>query len=148
MATVSPADFQQLLELLSRSRKDIHIMAEVQLSVTFNVAPAPAALAVTPTSVTQNLQVGVVVPATPIAQVTGGVAPYEYALDANSGPLPPGVTFSEDGNGNIFLVGTPTAAGTSPSPVILDITDSAGASAQVKVNPAVLRPITATKSKS
>jgi hypothetical protein len=107
-------------------------MSQVQFSASFNVAAAP--LTVTPATQTFSLTVGTAVPTAPVAVVSGGVPPYSYALDAASGPLPTGVTFSEDGSGNISLTGTPTVAGSSTTPVLLDITDSAtpAASAQLK----------------
>ena len=123
----------QVLEYLLHHRKEF-IMAQVQLSITFNVASAPQPLTVTPSTLTQSLTVGVAVSSSAVAVVSGGTPPYTYALDANSGPMPTGVTFNEDGNGNIFLAGTPTVAGASTSPVLLDITDSAGTQIQVSSN--------------
>jgi hypothetical protein len=117
-------ELSQILKLL----KELH-MSQVQLTVSFNVVAAAAPLTVTPASATENLTVGVAADGTAVASVTGGVAPYTYALDPASGPLPAGITFDEDGSGNITLAGTPTAAGTSS--VILDITDAAGNTAQV-----------------
>lgn len=109
-------------------------MSQVQLSVSFNVAaPAPPPLVVTPATANIDLTVGVPADGTAVASVTGGVAPYNYAPDPASGPLPDGVTFAEDGNGNITLAGTPTTAGASTSPVLLDITDSAGNTAKLRM---------------
>ncbi len=125
-------DILRILERLIE-RKEI-IMSQVQLSVTFNVTGGtpPPSLVVTPASATENLTVGTAADGTAVAVVSGGVPPYTYALDSASGPLPTGVTFAEDGNGNITLAGTPTVAGTSASPVLLDITDSAGGTAQLQ----------------
>lgn len=101
-------------------------MSQVQLSVSFTVSSAPTPLTVTPSSVTENLTVGTPVDSTvAVAVVAGGVAPYSYALDASSQPLPDGVSFSEDASGNIFLEGTPTTTGTAN--VVLNVTDSDGA---------------------
>lgn len=95
---------------------------QVQLSVTFNVTSPAQPLVVTPSTATANLTVGTASDGTAVAVVSGGTPPYTYALDPASGPLPPGVNFAEDSAGNITLTGTPTSAGTSPSPVILNIT--------------------------
>jgi SprB-like repeat protein len=129
----STDDLIRLLQYLREHRKEFS-MAQVQLSVTFNVVPpTPPALTVTPAVQTENLTVGVAADGTAVATVSGGVPPYTYALDANSGALPTGVTFAESSVGVITLAGTPTTAGTSTSPVLLDIVDSAGTSAQLKV---------------
>lgn len=111
--------------------KELH-MSEVTLTINFNVTNPTNPLTVTPASETENLVVGQPVSSAPIAVVSGGVPPYAYAVDPTSGALPPGVTVVEDLNGNISLSGTPTTAGQSTAPYILDITDSAGAQAQLK----------------
>lgn len=120
-----------------------YFMSEVQFKATMEVAPAAAQpLAVTPsTEDFPSLQVGVEVADTVIAEVTGGVPPYNYALDANSDPLPPGITFAEDGNGNISLDGTPTEAGDfgGTNGILLDITDSAGTGTQLSVKKNVVK---------
>jgi hypothetical protein len=113
-------------------RKEEFDMAQVQFSATFNVTGGTSSLTVTPASGTFNLTVGTPADGTAVCVVSGGQAPYSYALDPASGPMPTGVTFAEDANGNVTLAGTPSVAGTSSSPVLLDITDAAGASAQVK----------------
>jgi hypothetical protein len=125
-------DLIRLLQHLQHHRKDI-TMSQVQLSVTFNVAPASAPpLTLTPASATENLTVGTPSDGTLVSAVTGGVPPYTYASDPASGPLPTGVSFVEDGSGNISLAGTPTVAGSSTTPVLLNVTDSAGTTAQLK----------------
>lgn len=109
-------------------------MAQVQLSVSFTVnpgAPPPNPLTVTPSSASETLTVGSPADGTAVAVVSGGTAPYSYTLDSSSGPLPPGIQFAEDSAGNITLAGTPTSQGTGS--VLLNITDSAGASAQLKM---------------
>jgi len=125
----------ELLHIIEQflHRKEFH-MATVQLSVTFNVvsnAPPPNPLVVTPASATENLTVGTAADGTAVAAVTGGTPPYSYALDPSSGPLPTGINFAEDSSGNITLAGTPTVAGNSTTPVLLNITDSAGGTAQL-----------------
>jgi hypothetical protein len=125
-----------LLEFFRERRKDFH-MSEVQLSVTFNVVAQANPLTVTPATQTENLTVNVSATGTPVAVVSGGVPPYAYALDPTSGPFPPGILFAEDLAGNVTLSGTPTAPFTSTTAVLLDITDAAGASAQLKTKIAV-----------
>jgi hypothetical protein len=114
-----------------------YYMSQVQFKATFEVAPGTvgSSLAVAPPLEDfPDLQVGVATDGTPVATVTGGVPPYQYALDPNSDPMPPGVNFAEDGNGDITLAGTPTTAGDygNVNGVLLDITDSAGNTAQLK----------------
>lgn len=105
---------------------------EVQLQISFDIAPAAGQpLTVTPAQTTINGTVGVPLDGTSVAQVTGGTQPYSYALDSASDPVPDGVSFSEDGNGNITLTGTPATAGVTDN-VILDIVDASGNQAQVK----------------
>jgi hypothetical protein len=136
MRCESTEEVIRFLEYLLHHRKEF-VMAQVQLSVTFNVVSATTPLTVSPASATENLTVGTPADGTLVATVSGGQPPYNYSLDSSSGPLPTGVTFSEDGNGNISLAGTPTVAGSSTTPVLLDISDSAGSSVQasVKLNP-------------
>lgn len=109
-------------------------MATVQLSVSFTVngGTPPNPLVVTPATAALTLTVGTAADGTAVAVVSGGTAPYTYALDPSSGALPPGVNFSEDSAGNITLVGTPTTAGTSSTPVLLNITDADGVTAQLR----------------
>src|SRR5208283_2032081 len=106
------------LEWLHKHRKEF-IMSQVQCTISFTVNPAPAQpLTVTPATVNETLQVGIPADGTQVAIVSGGVPPYSYTMDANSGPLPPGVSIVEDPTNTIIqLAGTPTTAGTSPSPV-------------------------------
>ena len=109
-------------------------MAEVELVIAFTVSNAPPPpLQVTPQSVPESLVVGQPIPSTVIAVVSGGTAPYTYAIDPSSQPLPAGLSITEDGNGNISLSGTPTATGTAN--FILDITDALGEQTQVKIAP-------------
>jgi hypothetical protein len=126
-------DLIELLEWLLKHRKELNFMATVQFSATFNVTGGGSTLAVSPASQTFNLTVGTPVDGTVAAQVTGGTTPYSGSLDANSGPVPSGVTINVDPtSGAVTLAGTPTSAGSSPSPVLFNIADAAGATAQLK----------------
>jgi hypothetical protein len=60
--------------------------------------------------------VGVAVPPTQITQIQGGTPPFgQPVVDPSSpNPLPPGLSFSTDSNGNVTVSGTPTNAGTGP----------------------------------
>lgn len=103
-------------------------MSQVQLVVTFNIAPAPQPLAETQTSATVNAQAGTAFSSGSVDVVSGGVPPYSLSVDAASAAqLPPGVSMAIDANGNVSFSGTPSVAGTGV--VTIDITDSAPASA-------------------
>jgi len=107
-------------------------MSQVQFSATFTVTAATTPLTITPNSGAFDLTVGVPADGTAVATVSGGVPPYTYSIDAGSGPLPTGITFAEDPTNTIVtLAGTPTVAGVSTTPVLLDVNDSAGSSAQL-----------------
>jgi hypothetical protein len=123
------------LEFIERHREEFR-MSQVQLSVSFTVNPGTQQnpLLVTPATATENLTVGVAADGMSVAVVSGGTAPYTYALDPSSGPLPDGVNFSEDGSGNVTLSGTPTTAGSSTTPVLLNINDAGGASASFRTS--------------
>jgi len=118
-----------LLEIITH-RKDLQFMATVQFSASFSVTSGAPPLVVTPPTASLDLVVGTPVDGTVIAVVSGGTAPYSYMVDPASGPLPDGVSVIEDGAGNISLAGTPTTAGVSPSPFLLNITDAAGITAK------------------
>lgn len=114
-------------------------MSTVQLKAALTLHPAtppPPALVVTPATVTlPDATVGVATPVATVAQVSGGKAPYSYALDPTSDQPPDGMGFSEDGNGNIAWGGTPTDTTITADKtynLLLNVTDSAGASAQMK----------------
>lgn len=109
-------------------------MSQVQFSATFTVTAAASPLTITPSSGNFSLTVGTPADGTAVATVSGGTPPYTYSIDPASGPLPTGITFVEDATNTIVtLAGTPTVAGTSSSPVLLDVTDSAGATGQAAV---------------
>jgi SprB-like repeat protein len=117
---------QEEFEFIVKLPKGI-TMSQVQFSASFNVAPSSTTpLTITPSSGTFNLTVGVPADGTAVATVSGGVPPYTYSIDPASGPLPTGITFVEDSTNTIVtLAGTPTVAGTSTTPVLLDVTDTA-----------------------
>ena len=125
------------LELIIKLPKGI-FMSEATFKATMEVAPAAGQpLTLTPASADfPNLQVGVDSTGTPVTTVSGGTPPYTYAMDSNSDPLPDGITFEEDPTGTIVtLDGVPTTAGSygDVDGILLDVTDSAGGSAQLKV---------------
>jgi SprB repeat len=119
-------------ELIIKVPKGI-TMSQVQFSATFTVTAAASPLTITPSSGAFNLTVGVPADGTAVATVSGGTPPYTYSIDSASGPLPTGISFVEDASTNsvVTLAGTPTVAGTSTTPVLLDVNDSAGATAQL-----------------
>jgi hypothetical protein len=116
------------------------IMTEVSFDASFIVAPPvtppPNPLTLTPSSAEFDLQEGVAADGTAVTTVSDGTAPYTFAMDPASGPLPAGITFVEDPTGTIVtLAGTPAPGSSANSPydgVILDVTDSAGNVAQLK----------------
>lgn len=106
-------------------------MSQVRLEVDFTVAGVSQPLTVTPAQVPLSLTVGVDAGGTAVAQVSGGTAPYSYALDPASGTLPDGVAFAEtEGMITLASPSIPTTAGSSV--VLVNITDAAGAKTQVK----------------
>lgn len=98
----------------------------VKISVTLNINPsAPPALVANPPAATlPDETVGVAVSAVPVAQVSGGTPPYaQPVVDPTSpAPLPPGLSASIDGSGNVTVSGTPTAAGSGT--FVLSVADS------------------------
>jgi|SRR5580704_5273299 hypothetical protein len=98
-------------------------MTTKQMSVGVAIDPAvETTLVVSPTSVTLGLNAGAAVPSKPLAKVSGGTPPYT-CVAAN--PLPPGLTFEVNKNGDIYALGTPTATAPTTVQVLLDISDSA-----------------------
>lgn len=81
--------------------------------------------------------VGVADPGQVLFTVSGGTAPYSFALA--SGALPAGdslgSTVNADGSETVDLAGTPTAAGTATFAVTVN--DSAGQTQTIKVRKAV-----------
>lgn len=117
------SEWRELARLIRSILEEIK-MSQVQLTVTFNIAPAVQPLAETTTAVTVNGTSGVALSGNSGDVISGGVPPYTVTVDAASpSQLPPGVTASVDGSGNVVFSGTPTTAGTGT--VLLDITDAA-----------------------
>lgn len=104
-------------------------MTQVSFTASFHITETQNPLVVTPQSGAFDLSVGEDATGRPVAQVSGGVTPYSFALDPDS-VMPDGLTFEEDGFGNITLSGTPTTAGDDT--VVLLITDAAGAQVNLK----------------
>ena len=117
---------------------------KVQLEVDISVAEAVSLLTVTPNPAAEDLTVGVDATGTSVATVSGGIPPYNYALDPASLPMPDGLSFNEDGAGNITLAGTPTTGTSGAVAVILDITDSTPITAG---GPQKVKAIVGTKKK-
>lgn len=108
------------------------VQQEVSLPVKITVVSTPQygpTLTVKPKTSNVKLIEGITVNEV-IAVVIGGVAPYSYAVDPNSDPFPAGLGYNTDDSGDIILVGIPTATGVSN--IVLDITDSAGFTTQLK----------------
>ena len=97
----------------------------VQITVNFVIAPAASLPPVaTPSTVAENLQVGVPAPLAPVSVVSLGTPPYlaPTVNPSSPAPLPPGLSAAIDNSGNVTITGTPTAAGSGT--VILDVVDS------------------------
>ena len=112
----------RLLEFILHHEKELNV-SQVQLEVDFSVSQQVNLLTVTPNPSPINLTVGVDATGTPVATVSGGVPPYNYSLDPSSPALPDGITFNEDGAGNITLAGTP-ATDAADANVLLNVQDS------------------------
>jgi len=108
-------------------KEKILIMADVQVSITINVAPAATPLTVDATGVPSNAQVGV--PYSGAIKATGGVPPYTFTDTGKT--LPVGLTLNADGT----ITGTPITAGSTTA--LIDVTDAAGAAVQAAVKTAV-----------
>ncbi len=104
-------------------------MAQVQFSVTIDIATPLEPLTLGATSGTANFTQNVQGTDT-LTPVSGGLPPYTVTVDAASEPLPPGLTASLDQNNNLTISGTPTTPGSFT--VTLDVADSAIATAAVK----------------
>lgn len=97
----------------------------VQITINFNISPAaPPPIVASPSTVSLPATVGVSLPSSPIAVISGGTPPFSQPVvdPASPSPLPPGVTASIDASGNVTLSGAPQAEGSGT--VILDVTDS------------------------
>jgi|SRR5271165_2533393 len=115
--------FEELIAALRGHRqKELIIMADVQVSITINVAPAANPLTVDASGVPASATVGTAYSG--VIKASGGVPPYTFADTGKA--LPPGLTLNADGT----ITGTPTTAGTFADAI--DVTDAAGATAAVK----------------
>ena len=100
-------------------------MADVQVNITINVAGAP--LAVDASGVPSSAAVGVAYNGA--IKASGGVPPYTFTDTGKA--LPPGLVLNADGT----ITGTPTQAGSFTDAI--DVSDTAGGSAAVKVSAAI-----------
>jgi len=127
-------EFLHLLIWFVKHRKEFEeFMSQVQFTLSLSVTAASQPLAITPPSGAATFVVGTASSST-LGAVTGGVPPYTPTVDAASpSQLAPGLSLSMDANNNLILSGTPTAAGSGT--VVIDVNDSAGATAQVKHTP-------------
>jgi hypothetical protein len=115
-------------------------MSQVTGTYSITTTQTAAALAITPATGSEGpFPVGTPITALVIATVSGGLAPYQFAVDGlasgtgyelNEGPSADGVA----GDVDITLSGTPTAADATASPdtVTITVTDSAGNVAALK----------------
>jgi len=102
-------------------------MSQVQFNLSLTVTPAPQPLTEGNPSGSASLQQGVAASII-LAPITGGTPPYSASVDPNSpNPLPVGVNASIDASNNLIISGTAQVSG-GPLPVIIDVSDSAGAS--------------------
>jgi hypothetical protein len=119
------------------------IPTTVQSNVTFAIQVTDSSIP--PQSPTQNytVSIGAALPlaitTTSLPQATlnslysgtisaqGGTGPYTFTLDAASGPLPPGLSFSSVNNQGV-ISGTPTSLGTYNN-IVVDVQDSASPAA-------------------
>lgn len=123
---ISPAGQYNFILQVTDSRTPTPQTAQTPLlSITIN--PPPAIL-------TTSFRIGVIgLPYTETLDMTGGTVPINWSI---SGGLPPGLTFNTT---NGVISGTPTNTGTFP--LVISVTDAAGASTSktlsIKVNPAL-----------
>jgi Putative Ig domain len=142
MSERKPIRFKLIIEGETMSQETINFSLAVNPAT-----PPPPALVVVDgngnplsdgSSVTlQAEMVGVADPGQVLFKVSGGTAPYSYQV--TEGALPAGdslnATENSDGSETVELSGTPTAAGNASFSV--QVSDSAGATAQVSVRKAI-----------
>jgi hypothetical protein len=111
-------------------------MAKVEVAVSGAIAKTSQPLAISNTTFALNGTVGVAIPPTQIAQVTGGVQPITFTFDQSltqksvADLAAMGLALAEDGNGNISISGTPTVDGPISFGVIA--TDALGGQVAVR----------------
>lgn len=129
-------DLIEFVEWLIHHRRELsEFMSQVQFTATITVTPPSQPLAINPQAGPANFVVGVD-SSVVLGVITGGVAPYNAAVDpASSNPLPPGLALSVDANNNLVISGAAAAAGAGD--VLIDVTDSAPSAASFKAGVSV-----------
>jgi len=122
-------DLSELLRTLERLKEEGFM---VQLTVEVNITGGSQPLQFSPSDVAADLPAGADASGEEVSQLSGGVPPYEFSLDAASDPLPDGLDIQGDPNsGLVTWEGTPTTSGQTAN-IILDATDSTGATTQLR----------------
>jgi len=107
-------------------------MAQAEVVVTGTITGPSTPLAITPPTFTLDAHNGVPLPETVVGVVSGGVPPYNYAMDPSLGEVPNGLALDEDVPNTIGISGTPTDPAGTPVSFGVIVTDSAGNTAASK----------------
>jgi hypothetical protein len=120
---------ETLIEFLRLLREIMPQSIQIFVSLTINppAPPPPPPLTESPASSAANPialpaeTVGVAVPSTQITQLQGGTPPYGQPVvdPASPNPLPPGLVFATDAQGNVTVSGVPTNAGSGPFTLVV-----------------------------